>query len=286
MTERIRPPTSSTRVFALLGDPVAHSLSPVMQNAALESLGEDGVYVALRCREAQLNGLIRGLALAGGGGNVTLPHKERATTALDRPTEAVRRTGACNTFWLEDGDVHGDNTDVEGLRRALHRLMGGVPEGASVLLLGAGGAARAALAALLDDSVARVDLLNRTVERARAVARRLGGDRTHVLDSRLRLGERSYDLVVNATRLGLGEGDPVPLELGTEAEAGAVLDLVYGVGETPLVTRARELGIPAMDGGEMLLQQGAVAFERWWQQPAPVDAMRGVLDRIRDRVAP
>lgn len=262
---------------------MAHSLSPAMQNAALEAVGEDGVYVALRCSEEQLSGLIRGVALAGGGGNVTLPHKERAATALDRPSEAVRRTGACNTFWAQDGEVYGDNTDVEGLRRALHRLMDGPPEGASVLLLGAGGAARAALAALLDDAVARVDVLNRTVDRARAVARRLGGDRTHVLESQLQLGERSYDLVVNATRLGLGDQDPLPLELGDEVQVGAVLDLVYSMGETPFVRRARELGLPAMDGEEMLLQQGAVAFERWWGQPAPVDAMREALASARSR---
>ena len=94
---------ASTRLFAVLGDPVAHSLSPGIQNPAIEAAGVDAVYVALRCGAGEVSGLMRGLAVAGGGGNVTLPHKEVAAAAVDEPSELVARTGACNTFWLEDG---------------------------------------------------------------------------------------------------------------------------------------------------------------------------------------
>jgi shikimate dehydrogenase len=273
--------SAQTRLIALLGDPVHHSLSPFIQNRAFREEGVDGIYLALRCDEADLPGVLRGVARAGGGGNITLPHKELAATALDHPTDAVRRTGACNTFWSEDGEVHGDNTDVEGLRRALHTLLDGPAEGARVLLLGAGGAARAALAALLDEGAAEVEILNRTVERARAVARRLGGERTRVLDGRGGLVDRSFDLLVNATRLGLEPDDPLPLDPGRHVQVESVLDLVYRAGETPLVRRSRELGLRAMDGGEMLVQQGAVAFERWWGRSPSVEAMRDALQQVR-----
>lgn len=267
--------TSATRVFALLGDPVAHSRSPDIQNAAIEAAGVDGVYVAMQAREDQLAGLIQGIARSGGGGNVTLPHKERAASLLDRPNSTVRRTGACNTFWAEeDGTVVGDNTDVEGFRRALAEFLAKGAEGARVLMLGAGGAARAALVGLLEDGVDEVRILNRSVERARAVSRRIGGERVRVVASPDDLAGEDFDLVVNATRLGLSADDPLPLDLESVGQVGGVFDMVYGDDGTPFVAAARARGIPATDGHEMLIHQGAVAFERWWGVPAPLQAMR------------
>ena len=134
--------TARTRVFALIGDPVSHSSSPTIQNAAMRELGLDGVSVALRASWEEMVGFVRGLAMSGGGGNITLPHKEKAATVVDIRSPAVKRTGACNTFWYEDGKIHGDNTDVEGFSRALEVFLGGPPEGQKVLVLGAGGAAR------------------------------------------------------------------------------------------------------------------------------------------------
>lgn len=276
--------TSVTRVFALLGDPVSHSLSPVVQNAAMRDLGMDGVYVALRAEAPEeMAAFLRGLARAGGGGNVTLPHKEKAATVLDVASPDVRRTGACNTFWLEDGKVHGDNTDVEGFSRALEAFLGGPPEGYRVLVLGAGGSARACLVALMDGGVQEVHLLNRTRDRARAVARRIGGERVRVLDERMAVAGKSYDLVVNTTRLGLSPDDDLPLELDLLARAGSVVDLVYGAGSTPFVERARDRGIRATDGTEMLLHQGAVAFERWWHRKPSLDVMRAAVAAFQGR---
>lgn len=274
--------TSRTRAFALLGDPVAHSSSPVIQNAAIQDLGLDGVYLALRAQSAEeLTSLMQGLARAGGGGNVTLPHKEKAATVLDVPSPDVRRTGACNTFWEQDGQIHGDNTDVEGFARALKEFLGAPPEGLTVLVLGAGGSARACLVALMDDGVEAVHLLNRTRDRARAVARRIGDERVRVLDERMEVAGKSYDLVVNTTRLGLEEGDDLPLELDLLDRAGAVVDLVYEAGTTPFVAAARDRGIRASDGTEMLLQQGAVAFERWWRKKPSLDVMRSALRGVQ-----
>jgi len=273
--------TARTRVFALVGDPVAHSLSPVIQNAAMQELGLDGVYGALRATQDDMVGFVRGLARAGGGGNVTLPHKEKAATVVDVPSTAVRRTGACNTFWLEDGAIHGDNTDVEGFGRSLIEFLGGSPEGHRVLVLGAGGAARACLVALMDGGVEEIHLLNRTRDRARAVARRIGGEKVRVLDDKRAVEDQSYDLVVNTTRLGLEEGDPSPLDLEVLHRAGAVVDVVYGTGSTAFLDQARDLGIRGVDGAEMLLHQGAVAFEKWWGVGPSLEVMRQALKERR-----
>jgi len=271
--------TARTRVLALIGDPVSHSSSPTIQNAAMRELGLDGVYVAFRASWEEMVGFVRGLAMSGGGGNITLPHKEKAATVVDIRSPAVKRTGACNTFWYEDGKIHGDNTDVEGFSRALEVFLGGPPEGQKVLVLGAGGAARACLVALMDGDVGEVQILNRTRDRARVVARRIGGSRVRVLDDRREAEGQAYDLVVNTTRLGLGADDPLPLDLRRLRRAGAVMDMVYLPQPTPFVEAARELGIRAADGMEMLVQQGAASFERWWGQEPSLDVMRASLQK-------
>jgi shikimate dehydrogenase len=278
-----------TRLIALLGDPVEHSLSPRIQNAAMEALGLDGRYLALRCGGLDLPTLLRGIARAGGAGNVTLPHKEVARATVEEATRDASRTGSVNTFWSDGIRVFGDNTDVEGVRRALLELTGGKAPGGRVLLLGAGGAARAAVVALLDEEVDRVEILNRTRERAQRLAEELGeeeaGGRLRVLDDASDIEGEEWDLVIQATRLGLSEGDRMPLDPEAPRRVGALLDLVYGPQETPLVRRARELGIPAADGGEMLLFQGAAAFRRWWGREAPLEVMRGALAEAREAAA-
>lgn len=259
-------PGAATRVFALLGDPVGHSLSPAFQNAALQHLGLDGIYVALRCAAEDAPALVRGLARAGGGGNVTVPHKAVVLDALERRTAAVERTGACNTFWLEDGRVCGDNTDVAALRASLPVD----PAAATVLVLGAGGAARAAVDALLAARADRVLVHNRTRRRAEALVERFADPRLRVAHAP---DEGPVDLVINATSLGLHEEDPPPVDLGRLC-AGAVFDAVYRPGGTSFIREARRRGLPAADGLDMLVRQGAAAFERWWRREAPIDAMR------------
>ena len=265
---------ASTRLFALLGDPVSHSLSPTLQNVALRAAGLDGVYVALRCAAAEVAGLLRGIALAGGGGNVTVPHKAAAAAAVDRRTPTAERTGACNTFWSDGGEVWGDNTDVAGARAAIRALVGGDPD--SVLLIGAGGAARAVLCAL-EGRAKRVVVLNRSAERARELAVRFAspGLEIEVLGPDADLTGRRFELAINSTSLGLRPADPLPPTGG--ARFGAALDLVYSPVETAWVDRMRAEGIPAADGKEMLLQQGAAAFRRWWPAEPPIGAMRAAL---------
>jgi shikimate dehydrogenase len=264
--------TAATRLFALLGDPVSHSLSPVIHNAALKSLGLDGVYVALRCNSADVSGAIQLLARAGGGGNVTVPHKQTAARAVEQRTAAAERTGACNTFWLADGKIVGDNTDVAGFARALKQFAGD-PKGARVLLLGAGGAARAVVVALSDANVAAIDVLARRPGQVQELVPLAGKTETRPVTTL----SKQYDLIVQSTPLGLHPQDPLPFDADHLQGAPAVMDLVYRPEGTRLVHALRAAGARAVDGKEMLLQQAAESFERWWQTPAPLAVMRSAL---------
>jgi shikimate dehydrogenase len=271
--------TSSTRLIALLGNPVAHSISPLFQNAAFRAARVDGVYVALRCEGAAVPGLIRGIGGAGGGGNVTLPHKEIAAATVERRTAAVDRTGACNTYWMEEGILCGDNTDVPGAVRAVRGLLGQPATGARVLLIGGGGAARAAMAAMEAEGAAEVIVVNRTQHRAEELARLFQDAAFRVsLATEDRLPPGHFDLVINSTSLGLHEADPLPL-VPPAMSVGAAFDMAYRPGGTAWVKRLRDAGVRAADGREMLLWQGAAAFERWWGLPAPVEEMRAALEK-------
>lgn len=268
----------TTRLIALLGDPVAHSLSPVVQNAAFRAAGVPAVYLALRTDRSSLATMMRSIARGGGGGNVTVPHKRDAVAVLDRATDAVHRTGACNTFWAAADELWGDNTDVAGFRAAATVLLGGPARGARVLLIGAGGAARAVVAALEDDGADEVVILNRSREHAEALTSffSAGPLRLRIPADARSLASDRFDLIVNATSLGLSPEDPFPLDPQI-ARGAPALDLVYALDGTPWTHALRAAGGPAEDGLEMLIQQGAAAFRRWWNRPAPIEAMRAAL---------
>lgn len=262
-----------TRVFALLGDPVAHSLSPAMQNAAFRALGLDAVYVPMPCAASRVPVLMAALAEAGGGGNVTVPHKQVAAAALARPGERVTALGACNTFWWDGTALAGENTDVEGVQAALRRL--GVEAG-NWLVIGTGGSARAVIeAARL--AGARLAVSSRDAGRAAdllALAATRGVEPARAEEA---------TLVVNATPLGLKGSDPLPSRPAAAPIAVAALDLVYRRGETPWVRAQREAGRRAVDGREVLLAQGAAAFARWFpKETPPIDLMRAALHAALD----
>jgi len=276
----ITRPTAKTRVFSVLGDPIAHSLSPVLHNTVFRALQLDAVYVALRCSATELPGLVYGLARAGGGGNVTTPHKQLALSVAEQATAAALRTGACNTFWAEEGILQADNTDVAGFAAAVRAVVPGLA-GARVLLLGAGGAARAVLWACCAEGAAEVVISNRNLERAAALLPIAEECRTNVriAEPKSLAGER-FTLVVNSTTLGLQETDPLPIDLQQLAGTNAVFDLVYGTAPTRWVSHARALGLPAVDGRGMLIEQAAYAVERWFGQPAPREHMHAALSAL------
>jgi shikimate dehydrogenase len=270
----VRSPTAATRLFAVLGDPVSHSRSPLFQNAAMRAANIDAVYVALRCDREALPALMRTLAAAGGGGNVTVPHKRVAAEALDRRTAVVERTGACNTFWMRDGELWGDNTDVAGVEAAIRALLASVPR--RVLVLGAGGAASAVLAALEAMGVEEVSIVNRTIARAQELRARFadGSLRISIGATVDELDSHPWHLAVNATSLGLREGE---LPKVGSARFESALDLVYAPGGTAWIRELHGIGIPAADGTEMLLRQGAAAFRQWFGHDPDLDVMRAAL---------
>jgi shikimate dehydrogenase len=266
--------TGQTRAFAILGNPVSHTLSPVIQNAAIEAEQLDAVYVPLQCVESDVPAIMRTLA----GGNVTIPHKGTAARALDRATSRVQRTEACNTFWSDGKRIYGDNTDVIGFSVALRRLLPD-PAGSRVLIVGAGGAARAAVYALLEDDVDEITVLARHRGRRAEIERVAGrrAKRVQVIGRESAVHKEGFDLIVNATPLGMNDRDASPFKLEKLAAVRAVFDMVYKPGGTKWARRAAAGGIPAIDGTEMLLQQAAAAFEIWWDIDAPIEVMRSAI---------
>ena len=259
----------STRVYALLGDPVAHSLSPAMQNAAFRALGLRAVYVPLRCAADDVPALIQALARAGGGGNVTVPHKEIAARTVTRRSDLAEAAGACNVFRAEDGRVVGDNTDIPGLLDAIAPLE---PPAGPWLIAGTGGGARAAAlaAAARGAAVAVCSRSNERRARFEVWARGRGVEPADPAACRV---------LVNATPLGLHPGDPFPIEPGIAPGAAVALDLVYAAGETRWVRAMRAGGLRAADGRAMLVGQGARALECWFPGvDAPVEIMRAAVD--------
>ncbi len=260
--------SGSSRVFALLGQPVAHSLSPAMHNAAFHALGLAAAYVALPCVAEDVAPLMHALARAGGGGNVTVPHKSAAAAAI-ADGGLVRRLDACNTFWGEDGTLRGENTDVAGVVTALDRL---APPAGGWLVAGTGGSARAVAAAAAQCG-APLAVHSRDAARARAFA-----EWAETIGARA--GEpAAARVVINATPLGLGPGDPLPIADDLAPLAEVALDLVYARGQTRWVRHARARGLRAADGRAMLVAQGAAAFACWYPRiPAPVEVMRAAVD--------
>lgn len=258
--------------LVLLGHPVAHSLSPTFQNAALQAAGIPLVYEALDVEPAGLAAVVDRLVAERTAGNVTIPHKAAMLARCATVTPVAARAGAVNTFWVDDrGQLQGDNTDVGGFDAAVGTLLGETPRGVTVALLGAGGAAGAVLAAVERWPHSSVRLWSRRHEAGVLLAGRFGAAVTaHEL---LAEAIRNADLVVNATPIGLAD-DAIPFPVALVRRQSAVLDLVYRRGGTAWIRAARTRGLRAMDGLPMLLEQGALAFERWFGVAPDRAAMR------------
>ena len=274
-----------TRVVGLFGDPVAHSLSPRMQNAAIRASAIDAVYVPFHVTSADLGGAVDSIRRLGLlGANLTIPHKEAALALVDELEDEARLIGSINTIVNRDNRLVGCNTDRNGLLAALQSDLGLALPGLRVLLLGAGGAARAAAAAAAQGGADWVGIANRTFDKAVRLVEDVSvlGQGTRfaalVLDEGLagRLPTR-VDLLINATSIGLDGGEPVfPVGDCVQA-AGAVFDMVYGPGPTPVIEAAHAAGLRAADGLGMLAAQGEAGFRLWFGRPAPAGIMHRAL---------
>ena len=269
--------------YAVIGWPLGHTLSPVMHQAALDELGLDATYTALPTppgTESDRFQDVRSGALAGL--NVTIPHKLAAFRAMDRLTPAAQRTGAVNTVIRDGSRLLGDNTDPYGFIEALRQFGGFDPAGSSAMVLGAGGAARAAVLALFDSGASRIIVVNRTPARAHELVKNLKApdgppiDAYALTDSRLPLLLPHAQLLVNTTSVGMDGGpapDASPVPPDWLHPNLFVYDIVYRPAVTPLLAAANHCGASTLGGLEMLVMQGAASLQQWTGRPAPARTM-------------
>jgi shikimate dehydrogenase len=274
--------SGKTKICGVIGDPIEHTMSPVMHNAAFKKLGLDYIYIPFRVRAEELAQAVEGIrALNIRGLNVTIPHKVAILPMLDGLDPVAEKIGAVNTIVNNDGNLRGYNTDASGFLRAL--LEGGVePEGKNIVILGAGGASRA-ISYILAERGAHLTILNRQLELDWAEA--LAGLISEDFEMEVRVLELGFenlaaalagaDILINATSVGMSpnsEETPVPARL-LKPEL-VVFDIVYNPIRTRLLKEAEAAGARTVVGVDMLAWQGALAFEKWTEQPAPFDLMR------------
>ena len=276
----------SARRILLLGHPVTHSLSPAFQQAAFDAVGLPVRYEAMDVAPADLSRLVAELRADPLvlGANVTLPHKEKIAPLLDSLTDDAEQIGAVNTVTRAGSRLVGRNTDVAGFRGALDSLLDGRRTPRHALILGAGGAAKAAISALVTAGVVQISIANRHLARAERLVGEVRRSSPHLTvraapwhEGLLVEEAQIAGLVVHATTLGLSDA-ALPLPAAAFRAGQFVIDVVYAPGETALVRAARAAGAEAIDGREMLLLQGAAAFELWTGRPAPIEVMRAAFE--------
>lgn len=265
--------TGKTVVAGVTGRPVAHSLSPILHNAWLAAAGIDGVYVAFPLEGDDFEAFARGLR--GGvvrGLNVTIPFKERALAVADEASDLARLSGAANVLTFEaDGRILAQNTDGAGMLHAFAvQAPGWAADAGPVVVLGAGGAARGAVAALVSAGAPEVFVVNRTLARAEAIADALGPKVTALPLDHVGDVLSQATAVINATSAGLSGQGQLDVPLARTSETAVIMDMVYKPLETPFLAQARALGRSTVDGLEMLIGQAIPAFETFFGQPVPL----------------
>jgi len=276
-TYRIDQVDAATKVYGVAGNPIKSSLSPVMMNTAFRRETVNAVYLALQATKvSDLLKLVREIPIQGL--SVTMPHKQEIMAHLENTDPLSAKIGACNTILrAQDGKLYGFNTDVAGIIGPLEKRMS--LRGAKALVLGAGGAARAAVFGLRDKG-AEVFILNRTPETAQKLARQ-SGSKSIKKDV---AAKTAFDVIINATPIGMAGQKGTHLLEAKELNTKLVFDLVYNPIETPLIRLARQQGIPFITGVEMFVQQGARQFEIWTGKPAPEEEMlRVVIHALRQQ---
>ena len=266
-----------TKQLGVIGYPLSHTLSPVFQQAALDYHAIPVTYSAWPTPPESLRETVK--RLRGEeymGFNITIPHKERLLDLVDDANDMARNVGAVNTVVNRDGVLTGHNTDTYGFVRSLKEKADFEPRGKSVLLLGAGGAARAAAYALAGEGVERLTIANRTVARAESLAEEVGSVLGEIEAVSLENVSGDADLIVNSTSVGMASGDgagQTPIKAASIPRDALAYDMVYTPAETPFLCSAQEARARVLGGLWMLIYQGAAAFELWTGKHAPVDIM-------------
>ena len=283
---KLKKLTGHTRIVGVIGDPVEHSRSPQMHNAAFAKAGLDYVYVPFHVRPDDLADAIAGFKATNVVGiNVTLPHKQTVIPFLTSISREAELIGAVNTLTFVEGNIHGDNTDAPGVLQALEEdgNISGSPVGENVVVLGAGGAARAVVVALALSGVASITIANRTVEKAVSLAEEMD-QKTGVsmqgmglTDERLPPSVRESKLLVNTATTSMDVTQPLLISADWLQRNTIVYDIVYTPPVTPLMQAATERGCQTLGGIGMLVHQGAIAFEKWTGVTPCTETMRQAL---------
>lgn len=263
--------------FAVIGDPIAHSLSPIMHQAGYEAVGYDAEYHKFQVKPEELGEAVKGLkALGFAGWNVTVPHKENIIAFLDELTDEAQLAGAVNTVKVQAGRLIGHNTDGAGLVCSLREHME-LDDRKIIILLGAGGAAKGIAMALAPLEVQLI-VLNRTAERAKELVEKIRAQGGQAIQVPWGGGDwiAKADCVIQTTSLGL-KNEEYPISLRGIHPSSLVIDIIFNPWETPFLKGAKTLGCKSLNGIEMLLYQGVKAWEFWLEDQAPVEAMRRAL---------
>ena len=271
--------SGTTQIYGLIGDPVEHSFSPPMMNAVFSYMNLDACYLAFQVDEKKVSEAIAGIrALNFAGVNVTVPHKSAVIPYLDEVSPLAKKIGAVNTISNIKGRLKGTNTDFSGFIRSL-KTLNFSPKKKTIALLGSGGSARALVAGLADAGALRLMIHNRTAERAEKLVTEFSRyfPLTQLEAVSLQtIHETPLDLLVNTTTVGMFSSD-LPLNLKQCRKINLLADIIYRPSQTPLLKQAKELGINAVNGIDMLLYQGCDAFTFWTGKQAPEEVMRSQL---------
>jgi len=282
------PIDGGTRLYGIIGHPVAKSLSPCMQNAAFRAASLNAVYVPFPTQPEHLDEAVAGLTAAGlAGFNLTVPHKQAILPRLYEITPEAKVIGAVNTVRCDDGRLRGTNTDAAGFLLSLEHDLGWRANDRRVVMLGAGGAARAVAYAVLGAGASELVVANRTADKAEALCTDMrtlfpaAAVHPRGLDE---LAGTAPHLLVNTTSVGMGDDGRSPVELEPVGVRDAVVDIIYSPLETPLLAQARTLGLKTANGVGMLLYQGWLAFRYWTDREASLESMRQALSPYVDVV--
>ena len=266
--------------FAVIGDPIGHSRSPLMHNAAFRALGIDADYTAIHVTREGLPDFLQRARTSLNGFNITVPHKNAVIPFLDGVTPRSALAGSVNTVSVRDGKLFGDTTDAIGLERAVQEVFGLPLKGANICILGCGGVVRALVFHLADAGCARIRILNRTAEKAALLTEEILRHAPTLdcgfaaLDN-LPSVEKAFagaNLVIQCTSLGLKDGDGSPVDPALIPASACLFDTIYR--ETDILVRCRERGLRVSGGLPMLVHQGAESFRIWTGREAPVEVMR------------